>query len=124
MTKTLGEASAAGVARHLKDCVACSRYAERLGAAGVLLRDHHAELAPPAGFTARVGAALPAPAGLLGWAALRVLPATLALVLVLSGWCWLEAPWPSVPLGESATDDLLSWVLEGQESAQLSVSVR
>ena len=102
---------------HLKNCPHCTRYAARLEAANRLLHGHHTEVEPDVRFAARVVAALPEPAPLLGWAALRLLPASLALVLVLSGWCWLEAPSPSALIAESPSDDLLSWVLEVAESA-------
>ncbi|MEE8278425.1 MAG: hypothetical protein V3R89_06865 [Thermoanaerobaculia bacterium] len=116
LTVTMADPPEEAVTQHLESCPACARYAARLKVAVRLLRSHHAELEPAAGFAARVVAALAEPAPLLGWAALRLLPATLALVLVLSGWCWLAAPSPSALLSESPIDDLLSWVLESPES--------
>lgn len=55
------------------------------------LRAHHLELAPPTYFAQRVLARLPEdPVALLGWAALRLLPAAAAVILAL-GWQVQEA---------------------------------
>jgi anti-sigma factor RsiW len=96
---------------HLDSCEACARFAARMEAARELLdkRSHHQ---PDAFFAQRVVAALPEGQDVLGWAALRVLPATLAAALVLSVWCWLATPVPSQLVEQSPTDDLLAWVIE------------
>ena len=97
---------------HLRSCPDCSEFARRLGLAQETLREHHGRHQPDAFFAQRVTAALPEAPNLLGWAAVRLLPATLAAALVLSAWCWIATPGPS-SLGEEApTDDLLAWVIE------------
>ena len=116
LTETMAEAPSRVVSEHLEGCPTCGRYAARLETVGRILQGHHVAIEPEADFAARVVARLPEPDPLLGWAAQRLLPATLALVLVLWGWCWLVAPRPSALLAESPTDDLLSWVLETPES--------
>jgi hypothetical protein len=106
------------VALHLSDCGACARFAERLRVARGLFREHHAGIEPDGQFAGRVVARLDGePVSPLGWAAVRVLPATLALLVVLA---WLS--WSVVPNSTasqtvvSPTEDLLTWVLEPGES--------
>lgn len=101
--------------RHLESCAACASFAARLELAGELLGRRGLELEPDAGFVARVQAALPDPPQILGWAALRVLPVTLALALVLGGWTYLQTQAPSALVEESPSDDLLTWVMETEE---------
>lgn len=105
----------AALARHLEDCPKCARFARRMTAVRDLFEAHHAEVLPDAGFAARVVARLPAPAGGMAWAAVRLLPATLALALVLTGWCLLTAPSPSSLVEEAPSDDLLTWVMASAE---------
>lgn len=100
---------------HLDACAACAAFARRLGEAEALLRAHHAGVEPDAAFAARVVARLPEPSELLGWAALRLLPATLALALVLTAWCVLATPGPSSLVEETPTDDVLAWVVATEE---------
>jgi hypothetical protein len=101
------------VAGHLKACPACARFAERMRVARELLREHHGNVEPDAHFATRVAARLTRePASRLGWAAVRVLPATLALLLVLAWLSWQTTPDPASLLAESPTDDLLTWVLD------------
>ena len=101
--------------RHLEQCAACRTYAERLGTARQLLRAHHANLEPDASFNSRVIARLPnSPTEALGWAAVRFLPATLALALVLV-WFTLQAtpqPTEAADVTLAPTEDLLSWVID------------
>ena len=101
---------------HLDACAECAAFARRLGLAHEALREHHARHQPDAYFAQRVKAALPGTPDLIGWAALRVLPATLAAALVLSVWCWMATPGPSAMVEESPTDDLLAWVIEEEGS--------
>jgi hypothetical protein len=97
---------------HLDECPECARFAERLGLAEEILRDHHAGTEPDAGFAGRVVAALPTSSSdLLGWAAIRLLPATLALALVLTVWALAATPSPSSLLEQSGDEDLWSWIL-------------
>lgn len=102
---------------HLSECVDCSRLASRLDLARQALEEHHTDVAPDGAFAARLVSGLPQPSPILGWAAVKLLPAAAALLLVLSAWAWLEAPIASDVSDNSPTDDLVSWVLEnGEES--------
>jgi hypothetical protein len=101
--------------RHLEDCAGCREFAGRLRTARQVLREHRCDAEPDAAFAARVGERLSGGSTeMLGWAAARLLPATLALVLVL-GWFALRSEAPSqVAYAEQApTDDLVSWALGG-----------
>jgi hypothetical protein len=75
------------------------------------LADHRTTVVPPAGFADRVRARLPRNDDLLGWAALRVLPATLVLIALLS---WLNLRGVETVEIEAVdpTDAVLSWVLD------------
>jgi hypothetical protein len=105
---------------------------DRLAAAREYFREHHSGALPDAGFAARVAARLvPEPLSALGWAAVRLLPAAVALAAVL-GFLAARTPAPtangaaSSPSDRSAArvvdrttdrttdDDLLTWVLEGR----------
>jgi hypothetical protein len=103
------------IAEHLEGCAACSRFAERLAMAHETLETHHAGVRPDPAFAARVVANLPEPSPVLGWAALRLLPAATALLLVLSAWVWFGTDTPSEMVAAAPTDDLVSWVLEDVE---------
>ncbi len=102
---------------HLGTCEACSLFAARLDEARRALNDHHAGVEPNAAFAARVVSHLPAgePDDALSWAALRVLPATLALLLALVWLAVQTSPDPSSLFSESPTDDVLSWVADLSE---------
>jgi hypothetical protein len=97
---------------------------ERLEAARAYFRDHHANVAPDRRFADRVAASLrPAPAEALGWAAIRLLPAALALTMVLI-WLALQPGANAQPVSQSpATEDPIAWVLE-QDSTQPQEGVR
>ncbi len=102
----------ARVLAHLAECPGCARFADRLHMAKELLRDHHAGAEPDAGFSARVVAALPSSSSeVLGWAAVRLLPVTLALALVLTVWALAVTPSPTSLVDQSADEDLWSWIL-------------
>ncbi|MGB5813644.1 MAG: hypothetical protein WBH85_06020 [Thermoanaerobaculia bacterium] len=106
------ETPSAGVLEHLAECPGCARFADRLHMASELLRDHHAGAEPDAGFSARVVAALPnSSPDVLGWAAIRLLPATLALALVLTVWALAATPSPTSLLEQSVDEDLWTWIL-------------
>ena len=108
LTGALGE--------HLGQCDACTRYAERIRGARRMFRDHHGNVLPDKGFAGRVAAALHQESTeVLGWAAARLLPATLALLVVLAWLSWRTAPDPGSLFVESPTEDLLSWVVERTE---------
>jgi hypothetical protein len=110
--------SDAELARHVEDCPACGAFATRLHAARQTLQDHHARLEPDAAFATRVVARLPQDsAQLLGWAALRILPATVAIVLVLAWIAFRALPEVPVETAQAPTDDLLTWVVEQKGDA-------
>jgi hypothetical protein len=74
------------VTSHLDACAACSAFAVRLDAVRGGLRAHHAGVEPDLAFASRVRARLSGDASAaLGLAALRLLPVTAALLLVLLG---------------------------------------
>lgn len=99
------------IAAHLEECAACREFAGRLELARDALRAHASDHQPDPLFARRVSAALPSGPDLLGWAALRLLPATLGLALALSACCWLATPAPGELVEPSPTDDLLAWAL-------------
>ena len=101
------------IAEHLKACRACARFAGRLQVARELFREHHGDIEPDARFAVRIAARVSTePASKLGWAAVRLLPATVALLLVLAWVSWQATPDPASLFDESPTDNLLTWVLD------------
>ena len=100
------------ISDHLDSCSRCARFAERRNAARALFRSHHGNVEPDARFAERVAARLPARSDVVfGWAVARVLPATLALLLVLMWVSWRSVP-AAQPLDDpSPTEDVLTWVL-------------
>ena len=110
---TSGIAEALEVSEHLDRCDACARYAARIGIARQLFREHHGNVEPDEHFAGRVFARLRGqPVSTLGWAAVRVLPATLALLLVLAWLSWQAIPDPASSFLASPTEDPLGWVLD------------
>jgi hypothetical protein len=106
-----GDAGAS--ATHLESCAACARFAARLQTARELFRDPGETVLPDERFAIRVAARLGAEHGsTLGWAAVRLLPATLAVLFALAVWSWQAAPDPSALFEDSPTDDLLAWVVD------------
>jgi hypothetical protein len=102
--------------RHIEECGACRIYAARLRTARQLLRGHHGNIEPDADFSRRVIARLPrrSPTEVLGWAAVRFLPATVALTLVLI-WFTLQTgaqPTTTETATLAPTEDLLSWIID------------
>jgi hypothetical protein len=98
---------------HLRDCADCARFASRLDAVRHALTGHHADVEPDSGFAGRVAARLRHdPADVLGWAAVRLLPATLVLLAALAWIAFQTTATPSDLLSESPTDDLLTWVVQ------------
>lgn len=75
-----------------------------------VLRGHHAGIEPDPGFAARVVARLPAAADPLRWAALRLLPAGLALALVLGILVWRELP--AAGAAPASVDELAAWMVD------------
>ena len=89
-----------------------ARTEKRTEAARLFFRTHHAQVEPDAGFAVRVAAQLDRkPVDLMSSAALKLLPGTLALVLILA-WFASRTPEPSVNSATSSSDDLLTWVLD------------
>ena len=103
------------LAGHLESCSACSGYADRLARTMRAFADHHTRVEPDATFAARVVAALPARRDILGWTALKLLPAALALALVLTGWAVVVERRHTIPEETGPTDDLLGWVLQAED---------
>jgi len=102
---------------HLRECPTCERYRTRLLAVRGFLREHRTEVDPDPAFAARVAARLPASReDALGWAALRLIPATLALALALGWFALRTAPVWTAADDPAPTEDLLSWVLETTET--------
>ena len=90
--------------------------AERLEQARIYFREHHAGIEPDAGFPARVAARLDRPpADLLGWAAWKLLPATLALALVLAWFALRVTPGSELVTSASPVEDPVGWVLNETE---------
>jgi hypothetical protein len=112
---THGPGDDPALARHLASCAECERFAERWAALRQGITDHRITVTPDAGFAARVTSRLGAPADPFVWAARRLLPVTMALTLVLGGWCLLRTPTPSSLADELADGDLLIWVASGDE---------
>ncbi|MDH3403246.1 MAG: hypothetical protein OES32_10465 [Acidobacteriota bacterium] len=108
---TAGRATGGAARRHVESCADCERFARRLVAVETALGSHHAGLRPPAGFAAGVRARLPSGDGLIGWAALRLLPATLVLVLLLS-WLNLRQEESVAAASEDPIAAVVGWVLD------------
>jgi len=76
-------------------------------------REHHSGIEPDEQFAQRVVARLPKHSdAAFGWAVARVLPATLALLLVLIWVSWQVTPAPSGVQEPSPTEDVLTWALD------------
>ena len=87
------------------------RTRERLAEARRWLREHHAGVEPDSGFAARVAARLSRdPAEDLGRAALRLLPAAIALGLVLAWLAARAAPGASGTTEVASGVDVVEWV--------------
>lgn len=103
-----GDAGSAAEAEHLAACEPCADFSRRLEAVRRHLRaPSPAAIAPPPGFATRVVARLPRSPEVLGWAALRALPAALLLALVLAWMSWVEPPSMDVLLSSEPSPDLL-----------------
>jgi len=92
----------------------------RLEQARGWFRRHHAGVEPDAAFAGRVVARLePRTSDLLGWAAVRLLPATLALVLVLAWFSFRLTPsTQAASVDTASSDDILTWLLEDSEAVR------
>lgn len=102
--------------RHLDRCEPCQQFERRYDELRGALRRRHAEALPDQHFAQRVGARLrQQPQGeLLGWAAMRLFPAMLALALLLGWFAWQAGSLETTLTNESAvvsTDDPIEWLL-------------
>ncbi len=111
----------ADLASHLAACPTCGAFAARLDAARSALASVPTPVEPDPAFARRVAARLaqtrPSPSDDLGWAALRLLPAALALVVILAGWGLATSPSPVELLADQPEADALSWALGDGEAA-------
>jgi predicted anti-sigma-YlaC factor YlaD len=97
LTRALAAASDAEITAHLESCSACAAYARRLTVAREVLAVPAAPpdaMEPSPSFAVRVVARLPKTTEVLGWAALRALPAALVLVMAL---LWIGVAQPPEP---------------------------
>jgi len=97
-------------AAHLEGCPDCAAFARRLELARDVFRSAGAGIEPDPGFARRVVERLLRPAEVLGWAALRALPAAMALALVLFwlGVSQLQSP-AHLLAADADPDLLLTW---------------
>lgn len=110
------------VVRHLGRCADCNRLAQSYAQIRSALRERHAGALPDGHFAPRVGAQLREQprAELLGWAAVRLLPITLGLALMLGWFAWQSGPLALTLEGEStvvSTEDPIEWLLADEESS-------
>jgi anti-sigma factor RsiW len=98
------------VERHLAGCPRCRAYLERLALARQVLAQPLSSALPDAGFAGRVAARLPRPVELMGWAAVRLLPAALALLLGLAAYgAWHPPAVGDLWLLDPSAEQLLAW---------------
>jgi hypothetical protein len=108
-------ASNAEARRHLANCAGCADYGRRLAEIQQALSAHHGRVTPAPGFASRVRARLPRQDDPLGWAALRFLPATVGLVLLLSWLNWQQSASSEVAVTDP-TSAVLTWALEAPDA--------
>ncbi len=102
--------------RHVAECDECRRLMAALSETSSMLRSRHAGVVPDAGFATRVRARLQRePAQVVGTAALRLLPVTVVILVLLSWLAFTATPQADTASGEAPTEDVLAWVLEVQE---------
>lgn len=92
---------------HLEACRPCADFARRLEEVREALRQPGSPAEPDPAFAARVVARLPASRNMLGWAALRALPAALALAAALTWIGFQEMPSADQVLTSEPTADAL-----------------
>ena len=109
-----GDPAAPPLATHLAGCPGCAAFARRLALARRTLAEPACEVLPDPGFAARVTARLPRPTDLMGWAAVRALPAAILLALVLAGLGAADVTPPtSLLVDEPSSSQLLAWSAQG-----------
>lgn len=94
---------------HLAGCPDCTRFAARLALTRQAFGQRHAGIEPGPDFSARVLAARPSSTELLGWAALRVLPAALVLVCGLTWFGLTQTPPPMALLSNPSSELLFTY---------------
>ncbi len=113
---------AAGSTRqaHLKICASCRGFAGRLARVRRGLRHHHAGVEPDPGFTARLRGRLDQGTGAsaLGRFALRLLPVSAALLLLLILMATRAAPLQAPMSGEDTQEAYISWLLQADASGE------
>jgi len=100
-------ASSPPLAEHLSTCRDCAAFASRLDAIRGSLRAPASEISPGPAFASRVQANLPRGSEMLGWAALRALPAALVVALALAWMSYSEPPSVETVLSAEPSPDLL-----------------
>ena len=115
LLRDTGQEGSEEVAAHLESCPRCRRFAARFRVTHTALHQPMSDVLPDALFASRVVAELPRSPEVLGRAALRLLPATLALAVVLTSWSLLTSPNPTALVEETPADDPVSWVLDLEE---------
>ena len=111
-----GNASSDALSVHLAGCEDCRSLMAALDAASSMLRSRHAGVTPDTAFATRVRARLQRePAQQLATAALRMLPVTVIILLLLSWLAFTATPQVEALTDEAPTEDILAWVLEGPE---------
>jgi hypothetical protein len=102
------------LALHLAGCRECARFERRWELVRLGVGRPAEEHIGDGSFTARVVASLPRTPEVLGWVALRALPAALLLALVLAGLGAAEVPPPvSLLFDEPSPSQLLAWSVQG-----------
>jgi hypothetical protein len=95
---------------HLAGCGECRAFMTRLALARQILAVPLSTTLPDAGFAGRVTARLPRPVELLGWAAVRLLPAALALLVGLAAYgAWHPPATGDLWLLDPSAEQLLAW---------------
>jgi hypothetical protein len=107
----------AGLDQHLAGCPDCSRFHDRLELVRRTLREDRPSIEPDPGFAARVAARIDQPAEVLAWAALRLLPAALVILIALAALISIADRAPAEETvttvsSEPASSDLLVWLAE------------
>lgn len=117
LLKTGAAAGDQDARRHLDECAACRSFAERLQQVRAGLRRHHAGIEPDPAFSQRLSARLEQEDSplLMGHVALRLLPLSAALLVVL---LLVSAGTPRLEnnTAEEPTEDAyISWVLQDSQ---------
>ena len=107
--------SDAELAAHLGSCADCAAFASQLVTWRAGLAAHRSDHVPGPDFAARVVTQLPDTTELIGWAALRLLPAAFALAIACSWFGLSRGPGLSELLLHPDDPLLLTYVLLGED---------